>query len=78
MNNAGIEAGGRFSSPPELWRRIVDVNFWGAIHGVQAFVPGMMASGRPGARDQHGLEAGHHDAARQHALQRLEGRPEGR
>ncbi|MDB5510772.1 MAG: hypothetical protein JWR08_255 [Enterovirga sp.] len=48
MNNAGIEAGGRFFSPVELWRRIIDVNLWGAIHGVQAFVPGMIASGRPG------------------------------
>ncbi len=47
MNNAGIEAGGRFASAPELWRRIVDVNFWGALHGVQAFLPGMMAAGEP-------------------------------
>lgn len=48
MNNAGIEAGGTFFSPPDLWRRILDVNLWGAIHGVQAFVPDMMASGEPG------------------------------
>ena len=48
MNNAGIEAGGRFFSPVELWRRILDVNLWGAIHGVQVFVPDMIASERPG------------------------------
>ena len=48
MNNAGIEAGGKFFSPLDLWRRIVDVNFWGAVHGIQAFVPAMMASGEPG------------------------------
>lgn len=48
MNNAGIEAGGAFSSPLELWRTIVDVNFWGALHGVQAFLPGMLAGGRRG------------------------------
>jgi NAD(P)-dependent dehydrogenase (short-subunit alcohol dehydrogenase family) len=48
MNNAGIELGGTFFSPPEIWRKIIDVNLWGAIHGVQAFVPDMMASGRPG------------------------------
>ena len=48
MNNAGIEAGGTFFSPVELWRRIIDVNLWGAIHGVHAFVPDMVASGEPG------------------------------
>ena len=48
MNNAGIEIGGRFFSPLETWRRILDVNLWGAIHGIQAFVPDMMASGRAG------------------------------
>ena len=48
MNNAGIEAGGTFSSPLDLWRRIVDVNFWGAVHGVQSFVPGMVEGGKPG------------------------------
>ena len=48
MNNAGIEIGGQFWSPLETWHRIIDVNLWGAIHGVQAFVPSMEASGRPG------------------------------
>jgi NAD(P)-dependent dehydrogenase (short-subunit alcohol dehydrogenase family) len=48
MNNAGIEMGGKFFSPLETWKRIIDVNLWGAIHGVQAFVPDMIASGRPG------------------------------
>jgi NAD(P)-dependent dehydrogenase (short-subunit alcohol dehydrogenase family) len=48
MNNAGIEIGGTFFSPLETWQRIIDVNLWGAIQGVQAFLPGMMASGRPG------------------------------
>jgi NAD(P)-dependent dehydrogenase (short-subunit alcohol dehydrogenase family) len=48
MNNAGIEIGGQFWSSLETWHRIIDVNLWGAIHGVQAFVPSMVASGRPG------------------------------
>ncbi len=48
MNNAGIEIGGTFWSPPDTWHRIIDVNLWGAVHGVQAFVPNMIASGRPG------------------------------
>jgi NAD(P)-dependent dehydrogenase (short-subunit alcohol dehydrogenase family) len=48
MNNAGIGLDGRLFGPIETWRRIIDVNLWGAIHGVQAFVPDMIASGRPG------------------------------
>ena len=48
MNNAGIEAGGTFFSPAETWHRILDVNLWGAINGVQLFAPDMMRSGRPG------------------------------
>ena len=48
MNNAGIELGGRFFSPLGTWRRILDVNLWGAIQGVQVFVPDMMASEQPG------------------------------
>ena len=48
MNNAGIEAGGRFASSLDTWRRIIDVNLWGVIHGVQSFVPEMAESGRPG------------------------------
>lgn len=48
MNNAGIEAGGRFASPPETWRQIIDVNLWGVIHGVQSFVPAMIETGEPG------------------------------
>lgn len=47
MNNAGIEAGGRFDSPPEIWHRILDVNLWGPIHGIQAFLPRLKAAGKP-------------------------------
>ena len=58
MNNAGIEIGGRFSSPLETWHRILDVNLWGAIHGVQAFLPSMTASGRPGLMINTGSKQG--------------------
>ena len=48
MNNAGIQPGSKMFGSPENWTRILSVNLWGVIHGVQAFVPGMIARGRPG------------------------------
>ena len=49
MLNAGVEAGGRLLSDELTWRRILDTNLWGVIHGIRAFAPGMIASGEPGA-----------------------------
>lgn len=49
MLNAGIEAGGRFFSDSQTWRRILDTNLWGVINGLQAFAHGMIESGEPGA-----------------------------
>ncbi|MFI5016214.1 MAG: SDR family NAD(P)-dependent oxidoreductase [Hyphomicrobiales bacterium] len=49
MNNAGI--GGNRGKPwtdLEGWRALMDVNLWGVIHGVQAFVPAMLDKGAPG------------------------------
>jgi NAD(P)-dependent dehydrogenase (short-subunit alcohol dehydrogenase family) len=48
MNNAGIGPGSSLFGPIEAWRRTIDVNFWGVVHGTRAFVPGMIARGRPG------------------------------
>ena len=49
MNNAGI---GNNPGLPwengEAWQKLVDVNLWGVVHGVQAFVPSMLASDEPG------------------------------
>ncbi len=58
MNNAGI--GGRSSclGPLEDWQAILGVNLWGAIHGTQAFAPGMVARGRPGAVINTGSKQG--------------------
>ncbi|MCK2056467.1 SDR family NAD(P)-dependent oxidoreductase [Methylobacterium sp. 37f] len=47
--NAGIEAGGTLFSDAETWRRILDTNLWGVLNGIQAFAPGMIAGGAPGA-----------------------------
>ncbi|MGX7709098.1 SDR family NAD(P)-dependent oxidoreductase [Methylobacterium sp. Gmos1] len=49
MANAGIEAGGRFSSDAATWHRIIDTNLWGVINALQAFVPGMIEAGAPAA-----------------------------
>ncbi|KQP94735.1 short-chain dehydrogenase [Methylobacterium sp. Leaf113] len=49
MLNAGIEAGGTLFSDAETWRRILDTNLWGVLNGIQAFAPGMIAGGAPGA-----------------------------
>ena len=48
MNNAGIGPGSGVFGPAEAWTRTLEVNLWGVIHGTQAFVPGMIARGRPG------------------------------
>jgi NAD(P)-dependent dehydrogenase (short-subunit alcohol dehydrogenase family) len=48
MNNAGV--GNNPGSPWEnldAWKQLIDVNFWGVVHGVQAFAPRMLAAGAP-------------------------------
>ena len=49
MNNAGV---GNNPGLPwengEAWQKLVDVNLWGVVHGVQAFLPAMLASEHPG------------------------------
>ncbi|MFI9805510.1 SDR family NAD(P)-dependent oxidoreductase [Streptomyces sp. NPDC052301] len=50
-NNAGVGSGaeGRmWEHDPNDWRWAFAVNVWGVFHGVQAFVPRMIESGRPG------------------------------
>ena len=43
MNNAVTRVGGQLLGDHALWQRAVDVNLWGVINGVQAFVPEMVA-----------------------------------
>jgi NAD(P)-dependent dehydrogenase (short-subunit alcohol dehydrogenase family) len=49
MNNAGA---GRNPGKPweglEGWRALIDINLWGSVNGVQAFVPAMLAHDAPG------------------------------
>jgi len=48
-NNAGIVAGGNsWELPLSEWHRVIDVDLWGVIHGIHAFVPRILAAGEPG------------------------------
>lgn len=47
MNNAGIQPGSSVLSAAN-WQRVLDVNLMGIVHGVQTFVPLMLAHGLPG------------------------------
>ncbi|MDP3896956.1 MAG: SDR family NAD(P)-dependent oxidoreductase [Mesorhizobium sp.] len=49
MNNAGIGPNpGKPWQNPDGWRALIDVNFWGVVHGVQAFADAMLAAQAPG------------------------------
>ncbi|MEG8055615.1 SDR family NAD(P)-dependent oxidoreductase [Sphingomonas sp. 22L2VL55-3] len=47
MNNAGIGEGGDVFADPAKWDEVLGVNLMGVIHGVQAFVPGMVEGEAP-------------------------------
>lgn len=44
MNNAGVHGGADALSGPDVWDRVIGVNLMGVLHGVQAFVPAMIAA----------------------------------
>lgn len=51
FNNAGVGAHEDvpiWELPLSDWRWVFAVNVWGVIHGIHAFVPGMLAHGEPG------------------------------
>ena len=59
MNNAGA------GFPPcapwenlETWKKQVDINLWGIVHGCQAFIPAMLARGVTGAIINTGSKQG--------------------
>jgi short-subunit dehydrogenase len=48
INNAGIETiGNSWEIPLERWEATLNINVHGVIHGVRAFAPRMLASGKP-------------------------------
>jgi NAD(P)-dependent dehydrogenase (short-subunit alcohol dehydrogenase family) len=45
MNNAGTSPGGGPWEHIDRWRRVLEVNLWGVINGVQTFSPRMLVQG---------------------------------
>ncbi len=45
-NNAGVSLMGEmWKAPYSEWKFVMDVNFWGVVHGVRAFVPRLVEQG---------------------------------
>ncbi len=47
-NNAGVVAFGPAFESLDNWRWVIDVDLWGVVYGMHAFVPRMLAGGHPG------------------------------
>ncbi|WP_428390522.1 SDR family NAD(P)-dependent oxidoreductase [Lichenicoccus sp.] len=48
VNNAGVSiTGPTWRMSLDDWRWVLDVNFWGVVHGVRAFTPILIAQGEP-------------------------------
>ncbi|MFY0310642.1 SDR family NAD(P)-dependent oxidoreductase [Leisingera sp. D0M16] len=47
MNNAGIARPSGSWEEPDAWRAMIEVNLFGVLNGVQAFLPRMIAAARP-------------------------------
>ncbi|MEM9116119.1 MAG: SDR family NAD(P)-dependent oxidoreductase [Myxococcota bacterium] len=59
LNNAGTAGGSpKTFSGPDHWDRIIGVNLWGVVHGLQSFVPRMVKQGTPGAVINTGSKQG--------------------
>jgi NAD(P)-dependent dehydrogenase (short-subunit alcohol dehydrogenase family) len=58
MNNAGTAPGGGPYDHIDRWRKVLEVNLWGVIHGVQTFAPAMLTQKTPGAIVNTGSKQG--------------------
>jgi NAD(P)-dependent dehydrogenase (short-subunit alcohol dehydrogenase family) len=58
MNNAAVRGGGGPWQNYDAWRRLIEVNLWGVINGVQTFAPAMIEQGTPGAIVNTGSKQG--------------------
>ncbi len=58
MNNAGTAPGGGPWDHYERWQRVLNVNLWGVINGVQTFTPPMLAQKTPCAIVNTGSKQG--------------------
>jgi NAD(P)-dependent dehydrogenase (short-subunit alcohol dehydrogenase family) len=58
MNNAGVGNGGGPLGPREGWERVLGINLWGVINGVQTFAQTMIDQGAPAAIINTGSKQG--------------------
>ena len=58
MNNAGTAPGGGPWDHIDRWRRVLEVNLWGVINGVQTFAPRMLEQKTPCAIINTGSKQG--------------------
>lgn len=58
MNNAGTGGGGGPWENLDGWQRVLGVNLWGVIHGLQVFTQGMIEQGTPCAIINTGSKQG--------------------
>jgi len=58
MNNAGVGGGGGVLGDLGKWRRLIDANLWGVIHGVNVFAPAMIAQRQTAAIINTGSKQG--------------------
>lgn len=58
MNNAGTGGGGSPWQNHEGWQRVLGVNLWGVINGLQVFTEGMIEQGNPCAIVNTGSKQG--------------------
>ena len=59
MNNAGVGSNpGKPWEDVDAWRALIDINFWGIVHGVAAFAPAMIEAQKPGVIVNTGSKQG--------------------
>ena len=58
MNNAGMGGGGGVLGDLAKWRRLIAVNLWGVLQGMNLFAPAMLKQGTPAAIVNTGSKQG--------------------
>lgn len=59
LNNAGVgDSPGLPWENAEGWKALLDVNLWGVVYGVEAFLPGMLEGSQPGVVINTGSKQG--------------------
>lgn len=58
MNNAASRGGAGWDVTLEEWHKAFEVNFWGVVNGVDAFLPSMLENEKPGVIVNTGSKQG--------------------